>query len=228
MELLHVGEEPDQHEVQGPVRRVGEGEQPAGRREARDQRSDGSDLRRHPHVEAGRREGEEHRRRQGARRDDRPDGGRTVGLHARDGRQPSPAQAGDDWRDPRRRAVQRRVEDQDGRACAAVEPVHRWQPGQAGRRQLDSGVPAPAARGAGLMPCGTSRFVCDVPHARPPAADAPAALAVTHRPRRRHAAPLPFPTPDRIPRCLHAFAEPPARSWHAPPSRACCRTPRSR
>ena len=38
--------------------------------------------------------------------------------------------------------------------------------GQAGHRQLDSGVPAPAARGARLMPGGASRFTRDVPLAR--------------------------------------------------------------
>ena len=43
------------------------------RRQAADQRSDGGDLHRHLHVEAGGREGEELRRRQGDRGDGRPD-----------------------------------------------------------------------------------------------------------------------------------------------------------
>ena len=115
--------------------------------EARDERSDGGHLRRHPHVEAGGREGEEHGRGQGARRDDRPDDGGALGVHADDGRQSPSAQAGDDRRDSRRRAVQRRVEDEDRHPRAAVEPVYRRQPGQAGCGQLDSRVPAALARG---------------------------------------------------------------------------------
>ncbi|CAN0619016.1 protein of unknown function [Burkholderia multivorans] len=210
MELLHVGEEPGQHEIQGAVRRVGEGEQPARRREARHQRPDGGDVRRHPHVEAGGREGEEHRRRQGARRDDRPERCRAVGLHADDGRQPPSAQAGDDRRDPRRRAVQRRMEDQNRGPRAAVEPVHRGQPGQAGHRQLDSGVPAPLARGARLTAGGRSP------------ADAARRAASFPRAARR----APFP-PARIDRCPSPFAAPPSCSPHVarwpasrrPPSR---------
>ncbi len=123
-----------------------EGEQPAGRRQARDQRPDGSDLRRHPYVEAGRRKSEEHGCRQGARRDDRPELRRAVGLHAGDGRQSPSAQAGDDRRSARRRPVQRGVADQDRDSRAAVEPVHRRQFEQAGCGQFDSGIPEALAR----------------------------------------------------------------------------------
>jgi urea transport system substrate-binding protein len=91
MELLHVGAQSGQREVQEAMGRVGQGKQPAGRHEARDERSDGSDFRRHPHVEAGGRKSQEHGRRQGSRGDGRPAVRGAVGLHARDGRQPPSA-----------------------------------------------------------------------------------------------------------------------------------------
>ena len=139
---------PDNTKFIGDVRRLCEGEQPAGRRQARDERSDGSDVRRHPHVEAGGREGQEHRRRQGARGDDRPEVRGAVGLHARNGRQPPSAQAGDDRRDARRRPIQRGVEDEEPDPRAAVEPVYRRQ--RQGSRTVVSrfGVPAALARRA--------------------------------------------------------------------------------
>ena len=59
VELLHVDQEPDQRRVQQEVGRLREGEEAARRRQAADQRPDGSHLHRHPHVEAGGREGQE-------------------------------------------------------------------------------------------------------------------------------------------------------------------------
>ena len=86
---------PGERRVQEEVGRLRQGEEAAGRRQAADQRSDGSDLRRHPHVEAGGREGEDDRHRQGDRRDGRPDVQGARRLHHQDGREePPPAQAG--------------------------------------------------------------------------------------------------------------------------------------
>jgi urea transport system substrate-binding protein len=91
-------------------RAYAQGQEAAQRRQGRHQRSDGSHLRGHAHVEAGRREGQDHRCRQGHRRHGRPEVQGAVRLRADDGQdQPPPAQAGDDRRDPRRRAVQRRA-----------------------------------------------------------------------------------------------------------------------
>jgi len=86
---------------------------------------DGSDLHRHPHVEAGGREGEIDRRRQG----DRGDGGAelqgAVRVHDQDGREePPPAQAGVHRRDQGRRPVRRRLEDVWPGQGGTVEPVH--------------------------------------------------------------------------------------------------------
>ena len=90
----------------------------AGRGQAADQRSDGSDVHRHLHVEAGGREGEELRHRQGAsprwaaRRSRRP-----TGFDVEDGcEEPPPAQAGVHRRSEGRRPVQRRVEDARARS----------------------------------------------------------------------------------------------------------------
>ena len=99
-----------------------------------DQRPDGGDLCRHPHVEAGGGEGQVHRRGQGARGHVRPDLQGPVRLHAEDGRdQPSPVEAGDDRRDQGRRSVQRGVEDQDDDSRPAVEPVRSGQREEAER-----------------------------------------------------------------------------------------------
>src|SRR5262249_18498161 len=57
----------------------------------------------------------------------------------------SSAQAGDDRRDSRRRAVQRRVEDQNRDSRTAVESVYRGQREQAGCGQLDAVAAAPLA-----------------------------------------------------------------------------------
>ena len=93
---------------------------------------DGGDLRRHLHVEAGGRGGEVDRPRQGDRRDGRPDLQGALGLHADDGQdQPSPAPPGLHRRDPSRRPVQRRLEDEGAGPRPAVEPVHRRQRRQA-------------------------------------------------------------------------------------------------
>ena len=103
-------------------------QQAAECRHGRHQRPDGSHLRRHPHVEAGGREGQVHRCRQGHRRHGRPDLRRTLGLHPQDGRkEPPPAQAGVHRRSQGRRPVQRGLEDQGPGPRPAVEPVHRRQ-----------------------------------------------------------------------------------------------------
>ena len=104
------------------------------RGQAAHQRPDGSHLHRHPHVEAGGREGQVHRHRQGDRGDGRPDLHGAGRLHAQDGREePPPAQAGVHRRDQGRRPVQRRVEDAGPGQGPAVEPVHRGQREEAGR-----------------------------------------------------------------------------------------------
>ena len=58
VELLHVAQESGQRRVQEAVGRLRQGEEAARRRQAADQRPDGSHVHRHPHVEAGGREGE--------------------------------------------------------------------------------------------------------------------------------------------------------------------------
>jgi urea transport system substrate-binding protein len=86
--------------------------QAAERRQGGDQRPDGSHLHRRPHVEAGGREGQVDRRRQGDRGDGRADLQGPVGLHLQDGREePPPAQAGVHRRDQGRWPVRRGLED---------------------------------------------------------------------------------------------------------------------
>ncbi len=79
MSLKNAGND----DVQEEVGRLRQGEEAAGRRQAADQRSDGSHLHRHLHVEAGGREGEDLRHRQGDRGDGRPDVQGAVGLRRR-------------------------------------------------------------------------------------------------------------------------------------------------
>jgi urea transport system substrate-binding protein len=64
---------PVERVVQEAMGRVREGEEAARRRQAAHQRSDGSGVRRNPHVEAGGREGQVDRHRQGGRGDGRSD-----------------------------------------------------------------------------------------------------------------------------------------------------------
>ena len=76
-----------------------------------------ADLHRHPHVEAGGREGEVDRHRQGHRGDGRPDVQGARRLHDQDGREePPPVEAGVHRRGPGRRPVQRRLEDARARS----------------------------------------------------------------------------------------------------------------
>ena len=125
---------PENDEIRQDVQGLGQEAEAAERQLGRDQRPDGSHLRRHPHVEAGGREGQEHRCRQGCRRHGRPDLQRTLRLRPEDGRdQPPPAQAGIHRRDQGRWPVQRGLEDQGTDPRAAVEPVHRRQREQEGR-----------------------------------------------------------------------------------------------
>ena len=88
----------------------------AARRQAAHQRSDGSDLHRHLHVEAGGRESEDLRRGQGERGDGRPDLQGAVGLHREDGREePPPAQA----------RLHRRSESRTGSSTSCGRPRAR-------------------------------------------------------------------------------------------------------
>ncbi len=117
---------------------------------------EGSDLRRYPYMEVGGQESKEHGHGQGTRRNDRPDFRCAFGFHLMDGNHHlyKPVMIGEIRGDG---PVQRRVEDQDCVACAAMEPVYRGQSGQAGCRVVDSVVPAPPARGprnAGSMQQG--------------------------------------------------------------------------
>jgi urea transport system substrate-binding protein len=103
---------PENDQVRQDVPRLGQEAEAAERRQGRHQRPDGSHLHRHPHVEAGGREGQVHRHRQGHRRHGRPDLQGTVGHHLQDGREePPPAQVGVHRRSEGRRPVQRRLED---------------------------------------------------------------------------------------------------------------------
>ncbi len=98
---------------------------PAGCRQGRDQRPDGSHLCRHPHVGPGGGKSQVDRCRQGPRSPRRPDLRRAVGLHPDHGQdQPPPAQAGDDRRDPAGRSVQRGLADRRADSRPAMEPVH--------------------------------------------------------------------------------------------------------
>ncbi len=119
---------------------LGQEAAPSQRRQGRDQRSHGGHLRRDPHVEAGGGEGPLDRHRQGDRRHGRPDLQGPLRLRAHHGQdQPPPPQAGVHRRDPRRRAVQRGVEDQGADPGAALEPVHRRE-----REQAEAVTPAPS------------------------------------------------------------------------------------
>jgi urea transport system substrate-binding protein len=85
---------PGERQVHQDVPRLGQEAEAAQGRHGRHQRPDGSHLHRHPHVEAGGREGQVHRCRQGHRRHGRPDLQGAVRLHHQDGREePPPAQA---------------------------------------------------------------------------------------------------------------------------------------
>ena len=117
---------PANDDVQEEVGRLRQGEEAARRGQAADQRSDGSDVHRHLHVEAGGRESQDDRYRQGHRGDGGPDVQRAVGHRVEDGREEPPsAQGRVHRRSPRRRPVQRRVENKGAGQGAAVESVHR-------------------------------------------------------------------------------------------------------
>ena len=135
---------PGQRRVQEEVGRLRQGEEAAGRRQAADQRSDGSDVRRHLHVEAGGREGEVDRHRQGHRRDGRPDvqgaGRLHIKMDEKNHHLHKPVFIGEVQAE---RPVQRRVEDEGPDPRAAVEPVHRRQrqeEGRAGKEVTQSSV----------------------------------------------------------------------------------------
>ena len=101
---------------------------------------DGGGLHRRLHVEAGGREGEELRGRQGHRGDGGPDLQGAVRHRLEDGREePSPAQGRVHRRGEGRRPVQRRLEDQGADQGAALEPVHRRQREEEGRAGADGG-----------------------------------------------------------------------------------------
>jgi urea transport system substrate-binding protein len=134
LELLPVDQEPDQRRVQEKMGRLRQGQEAAGRRQAPDQRPDGSHLHRHQHVEAGRREGQVHRHRQGDRRHGRPEVQGAQRHHVRDGHEePSPAQVGVHRRNQGGRPVQRGVEDARPGQGQALVAVHRRQRQEARR-----------------------------------------------------------------------------------------------
>ncbi len=126
---------PENTALHPAVERLRQEEQhPGPQGQAADQRPDGGDLDRHPHVEAGRGEGQEHRRGQGDRRHGRPDLQGALGHRQQDGREePPPAQERVHRRDQGRRPVQRGVEDARPGQGQAVEPVHRGQRQEEGR-----------------------------------------------------------------------------------------------
>ena len=134
VELLHVAQEPGERRVQEAMGRLREGEEAPRRRQAAHQRSDGSGVRRHPHVEAG---GEK------AKSTDTDKvvaamAGQTFkapdGFDDQDGREePPPVEARVHRRGAEGRPVQRRLEDQGPDPRATVEPVHRRQRDEEGR-----------------------------------------------------------------------------------------------
>ena len=129
---------------------VREGEEAAGRRQAADQRSDGSGLHRHPHVEAGGREGQVDRHRQGRRGDGRPEVQRAGRLRHQDGREEPPSvEAGVHRRSAGGRPVQRRLEDAGPDPRATVEPVHRRQRQEEGRAREEVAASIALAGAAG-------------------------------------------------------------------------------
>ena len=132
LELLHVAQEPGQRRLREEVPRLRQEEGPRQRRHGGHQRPHGGHLRRHPHVEAGGGEGQDHRPGEGDRGGGRAEGGGPLRLHAGDGpHQPPPPQAGLHRRGPRRRSVQRGVEDQGAHPRPALEPVRGGERGQA-------------------------------------------------------------------------------------------------
>ena len=107
---FEVGQEPDQRRLHQAVARLHQ--EP----EAGDQRPDGGDLYRLPHVGAGGRAGRDHRCQRCAPGHVRPEGEVAFGLHHRHEHQSSPVQAGDDRRDQAQRPVQRRLANQEARS----------------------------------------------------------------------------------------------------------------
>ena len=82
---------PANDDFKDEVGHVRQGEEAAGRGQAADQRSDGSHLHRHLYVEAGGRESQDVRYRQGHRSDGGPDVYCTVRHRLEDGREKSPS-----------------------------------------------------------------------------------------------------------------------------------------
>ena len=123
--------------------------------EAHHQRPDGSPLHRLPHVGEGGREGGHHRCRQGDRRAARHQDAEPDRRHGHHAAQPPHHQAGLYRRDPRRRPVRRRVEDQGpgARRCLVRLPAglegSGVRLGQAQVRQLQQGHQE--VRRAGLL-----------------------------------------------------------------------------
>ena len=108
------------------------------------------------HVGAGGDQGQEHRHRQGHRRDGRPDLQGAERHRQQDGREePPPAQERVHRRDQGRRPVQRGLEDAGPGEGPAVEPVHPREQGQEGRARVEEGrgQVTPRPRCAALMRC---------------------------------------------------------------------------
>jgi hypothetical protein len=128
---FHVDQEPDKRPSSsrsGPsMPRPRSIARPQG--QAVDQRPDGSDLHRHQHVEAGGRESQVDRCRQGHRRHGWPDLHRThrASPPMMDREEPPSAQVGVHRRDQGGRAIQRGLEDARSGQGQAMEPVYRGQ-----------------------------------------------------------------------------------------------------
>ena len=102
-------------------------------REAHDQRSDGSPLHRLQYVGEGGREGQEHRSRQGHRRAARHRSSESDRRHLEDAAQPPYHQAGLHWRNPRRRPVQRGLENSRSGCRRRLVELPAWLEGSRGR-----------------------------------------------------------------------------------------------
>ena len=134
LELLRIGEEPDQRRLHQAVARLHQEPQ------ARHQRPDGGAFHRLQDVGAGGPPGRHHRCRRGAPGDVRAESEGARRLRLDDEHQPSPVEAGDDRRDPAGRAVRCRVADQGADQGGCVEPASARGQGQDRRLDLSLGL----------------------------------------------------------------------------------------
>ncbi len=129
-----LGKKSGQRCMEGRMGRLRQEDEAGQREQAPDQRPDGGGVDRHPYVETGGREREDHRRRQGHRRHGGPDVQGALGHHLDHGpEEPPSAQGGVHRRSEGRRPVQRGMEDSGPGEGEALEPVHRGQRQEKGR-----------------------------------------------------------------------------------------------